>query len=170
MEDQEKQANAVSKVVILVGCAFAALFVAMVVVMAVRGLPKLAGESDDSVTYTMLPTVSTVDFVPGSGLVTYTMSPAAGSVAFIPRPGASESGRVRYEQVFREAPVGTGYRFTVAPSGASYRFHGTPFSSSYTYMGPPHGASFGFSSPIVFHHTSTVEETATGADPEEKKK
>ena len=169
MEDQEKQANTVSKVVILVGCAFAALFVAMVVVMAVRGLPKLAGESDDSVTYTMLPTVSTVDFVPGSGLVTYTMSPAAGSAVFVPGAGA-EFVRLGDGEALRETPVSTSYRFTVAPSGTSYRFDGTPFSSSYTYMAPPHGASFGFSSPIVFHHTSTVEETATGADPEEKKK
>lgn len=47
MEEQGKQGNAVRNVVVLVGCAFAALFVAMVVVMAVRGAPRAAW------TYTM---------------------------------------------------------------------------------------------------------------------
>lgn len=64
MEDQEKQANTVSQVVILVGCAFAALFVAMVVVMAVRGAPRAAS------TYTMTtesaPTGSAVFYRSGS--------------------------------------------------------------------------------------------------------
>lgn len=47
MEEQGKQGNAVRNVVVLLGCAFAALFVAMVVVMAVRGTPRPAR------TYTM---------------------------------------------------------------------------------------------------------------------
>lgn len=47
MEEQGKQGNTVRNVVILAGCAFAALFVAMVVVMAVRGAPRPAR------TYTM---------------------------------------------------------------------------------------------------------------------
>lgn len=47
MEEQGKQGNTVRNIVILVGGAFAALFVAMVVMMAVRGAPRPA------VTYTM---------------------------------------------------------------------------------------------------------------------
>jgi len=161
MEEQEKKASTVRSVVILVGCAFAALFVAMVVVMAVRGMPKLAGESTDR--------------------IVYTMSPAASAVAFVPGPGPSESGRVRYEKVFREAPVftsywlevtpaGSSYTFEGAPHGASYRFHGTPFSSSYTFEGARYGAGFEFSSPVAYYHMSTGEKTVTGADPKEKKK
>ena len=168
MEDQEKQANTVSKVVVLVGCAFAALFVAMVAVMAVRGMPKRAAQADYSVSYTMS-SARPVDFVPGSGLVAYTMSPVASSAVFVPGAGA-EFRRLRDGEAFREAPVSTGYRLTVAPSGTSYRFDGTPFGFSHTFEGAPHGATFELSSPVVFHHTSTVEETVTGVDPEEKKK
>lgn len=47
MDEQGKQGNTVRNIVILVGGAFAALFVAMVVMMAVRGAPRPA------VTYTM---------------------------------------------------------------------------------------------------------------------
>ncbi len=115
MDDQEKQANTVSKVVILVGCAFAALFVAIVVVMAVRESPARAGESDYSVTYTMSPTASTVDFVPNAG---------------------AEFLRIGYGKAFQEAPVSTSYRLTVAPAATSYTFEGAPRGASYRLSSP----------------------------------
>lgn len=64
MEEQAKQDRTVRKVVILVGCAFAALFVAMVAVMAVRGMSPRAGEPDRLVTYTYSPNAHSVTYVP----------------------------------------------------------------------------------------------------------
>ena len=105
MEEQAKQDRTVRKVVILVGCAFAALFVAMVAVMAVRGMSTQAGEPDRLVTYTYSPNAHSVAY-----------SPNAHGVAFVPA---------------REAPVGSGspsgllpvrYRTTRDPGRASFSY------------------------------------------------